>query len=1326
MKLYMMNKQQGRMILESVQNGPLIWPTIEENGVTRPRKYSELTHAEAIQADCDAKATNIILQGLTPEVYALQGDDPIDAINHMMSFLSAVVTSRYPTTNNQLRNSSNPRTYTPGASGTNSGKQRTDKVLLVQAQENGQILHEEELAFLPDPGIAEDPSPSSTPTRVEVLKELSKVSMVNTSLKKLKHHLAGFDVVVKERTKATTITEGSWSVSMNVHECKKCLKLETELLNKKDFIEKDTYDKLFRSYTTLEKHCISLEVDTQLNQEIFQRDNSVSNQSDPSFDQYFELNELKALSQEKDTDIKKLKERIKSLSGNMNKDNVKKDIDEIETINIELDHKEKGLIIAALRDELKKLKRKALVYNVVTTNTISPEMLKIDVEPLAPRLLNNRTVHSDYLRLTQEQVAILREVVQIILWYLDSDCSKHMTGDRSQLTNFINKFLGTVKFRNDHVEKIMGYGDYQIRNVTISKVYYVEGLGHNLFSVGQFCDSNLEVAFGQHTCFIRNLEADIGIFIGYAPTKKAFQIYNRCTRRINETIHVDFDELTAMAFEHSSLEPALHEMTPATINSGLVPNPPPVTSVDLPAPKVIAPIDDVVAPEPAESTGSPSSTTVDQDAPSASNSQTSPKTQSLVISNDAEEENHDLDVAHMNNDLLFSIPIPENDYESFSSNVIPTVVHTSAPNSEHVNKWTKDHPLDNIIDKVMVITLKWIYKVKLNELGGILKNKARLVTGYRQEKGINFEESFSPVARLDAIRIFLAFDAHMNLIVYQMDVKTTFLNGILREEVYVSSIWVETSSLRVSKYALESLKKYGMESSDPVDTPIVEKSKMDEDLKGKAVDPTYYRGMVGTLMYLTSSRPDLTFTVYMCARYQAKPTEKKLHAVKRIFKYLRGTVNRGLWYPKDYFIALTPYADADHVGCQDTIRIQDNEMTPATISSGIVQKSSSSTPYVPPSRNDWDLLFQSMFDELLNPSPSVDRQAPKFIVPIVDVIPPEQADSTGSPSSTPVDQDAPSPSKSHTTAETQSSVIPQDVEEDNLDIEVAHMGNDPLFSVMILEVTSAQSSSTEALTQSYWIEAMQEELNEFKRLKVWELVPRPDRVMTISYSDISRICRPQEHGSLSDGYEDRVFERGIFINQSKYTLESLKKYGFESCDPVDTPMVEKSKLDEDKEGKAVDPSHYRGMIVTLLYLKASRPDLQFAICMCAWYQARPTEKHVHAVKRIFRYLRGTVHRGLWYTKDSSVALTAFADADHAGCQDTCRSTSGSVQFLGERLISWSSKSQKSAAVSCIEAEYITLYGCCAQILWMLCLNSMDAIITFGLWPWIQQNSNVLG
>ncbi|GJW30941.1 hypothetical protein Tco_0047816 [Tanacetum coccineum] len=140
-------------------------------------------------------------------------------------------------------------------------------------------------------------------------------------------------------------------------------------------------------------------------------------------------------------------------------------------------------------------------------------------------------------------------------------------------------------------------------------------------------------------------------------------------------------------------------------------------------------------------------------------------------------------------------------------------------------------------------------------------------------------------------------------------------------------------------------------------------------------------------------------------------------------------------------------------------------------------------------------------------------------------------------------------------------------------------------------------------------------------------------------------------------------------------------------------MVEKSKLDEDPQGKVVDPTHYRGMVGTLMYLISSRPDLTFSVCMCARYQAKPTKKHLHAIKRIFKYLRGTVDRVLWYPKDSSIALTAYADADHAGCQDTRRSTSRSTQLLGDRLVSWSLKRQKSAAISNTEAEYIALSGC---------------------------------
>ncbi|GJV78631.1 retrovirus-related pol polyprotein from transposon TNT 1-94 [Tanacetum coccineum] len=596
------------------------------------------------------------------------------------------------------------------------------------------------------------------------------------------------------------------------------------------------------------------------------------------------------------------------------------------------------------------------------------------------------------------------------------------------------------------------------------------------------------------------------------PDLSFFHVFGALCYPTNDSENLDFDELTAMASEHNSSGPALHEMTPATISSGLMPNPPPSTQFVPPSR-----IYNRLAPVLVVSIGSPSSTNVDQDAPLPSDSQTTPETQSPIIHNDVEEDNHNIEVAYMGNDPYFGNPIPKiYSDQSSSSDSIHTIVHPDHQISEHNSKWTKDHPLENIIgelarpvstrlqlheqallsmqeelnefellgvwelvpqpDKVMVITLKWIYKVKLDKLGGILKNKARLeARGYRQEEGIYFEESFALVARLEAIRIFLVFSAHMNMVIYQMDVKTAFLNGNLQEEVYVNQqdgFMDPDNPNHVYK-----LKKalYGLKQAPRAWYDMLSSFLISQDFSKGSVDPTLFIHREGKELLLVQI-----------------------------------------------------YVD--------------------------------------------DIIFVASTPELCD-----------------------------------------------------------------------------LFAKIMC--------------------------SKFKMSMMGKI-------------------------SFFLGLQISQSPRGIFINQSKYALESLKKYGFDSCDPVDTPMVEKSKLDEDKEGKAVDPSHYRGMIGTLLYLTASRPDLQFAICMCARYQARPTEKHLHAVKRIFRYLRGTVNRGLWYPKDSSIALTAFADADHAGCQDTRRSTSGSMQFLGDRLVSWSSKRQKSAAISSTKAKYIPLSGCCAQILWM--------------------------
>nr|GEW25033.1 retrovirus-related Pol polyprotein from transposon TNT 1-94 [Tanacetum cinerariifolium] len=569
----------------------------------------------------------------------------------------------------------------------------------------------------------DEPNLSASTTIVDVLKELPKVSMVSSCLKKQKFHLASFDMVVKERTTPTAITKDTWGFE------------RTKACFRDDIIP---FVKALKELFTSFDQCLIDEVTEVQN---------VLKQIELAVEQHlFEINDLKAQAQAKNTMILKLKEKLHSFSGDVNERNVKREVEEIGTLNIELDHKvtklvaenehlkqtykqlydsikssrEKVLVITALKEQLNKLKGKAIITEVVSLNPIDPELLKVDVAPLALKLRKNRIAHTDYIRHTQEEAATLREIIE-----------------SERLLNPLNTSL-----------------DYA----------WVERAGSE--------PKTYKEALTQ-SCWIEAMQEELN----------------------------EFERLEVWE---------------------LVPRP----------------------------------------------------------------------------------------------------------------------------DQVMVITLKWIYKVKLDELGGILKNKARLVArGYRQEEGIDFEESFSPVTRLEAIRIFLAYAVHRNMVVYQMDVKTAFLNGNLREEVYVSQpdgfvdpdnpnhvyklkkalyrlkqaprAWYDMLSsfllsqdfskgsvdptlfirkngnelllvqiyvddiifvastlelcdlfatlmcskfkmsmmgkisfflglqisqsprgifINQSKYALESLKKYGFESCDPVDTPMVEKSKLDEDREGKAVD----------------------------------------------------------------------------------------------------------------------------------------------------------------------------------------------------------------------------------------------------------------------------------------------------------------------------------------------------------------------------------------------------------------------------------------------------------------------------------------------------------
>nr|GEY87804.1 retrovirus-related Pol polyprotein from transposon TNT 1-94 [Tanacetum cinerariifolium] len=641
----------------------------------------------------------------------------------------------------------------------------------------------------------------------------------------------------------------------------------------------------------------------------------------------------------------------------------------------------------------------------------------------------------------------LTKVVQIVLWYLDSGCSKHMTENRLRRLNFVKKFIGTVQFGNDHFGAIMGYGDYVVSESVISRskkhthkpkakntnlevlntlhmdlcgpirvqtingkkyilvivddysrftwvkflrskdetpkvvikfttqiqvglnktVRYVrtdngtEFVNHTMTEyyerIGIFHQKSVPRTPQQNgvverrnctlaeaartmlifskalmflwaeavatTCYTQNYSlihtrhhktpyelvhtkkpdltffrvfgalcyptndsqdlgklqptADTKIFVGYAPGKKGYRIYNKRTRRIMETIH---DPLLLFDAWTNKLRPCTQS---GSCNSLCTP-----TNKELEI--LFQPMfDEYLEPPRAErpdsptqavhvlvsSAGTPLSTTIDQDAPSPYISPSSSALQS------------------------HSLP--------------PGVVVEPYFMDEHTVAPVDTNPFELVPqpDCVMIIALKWIYKVKLDEYGDVLKNKSRLVAkGYRQEEGIDFEESFA-----------------------LMDIKTAFLNGDLKEEVYVSQPegFVDPDHLthvyRLKK-ALYSLKQAPQAWYDTLLRFLLDnsfsKGAVDPTLFtrkiGTPVDQTHFRSMVDSLMYLTASRPNLVFAVCMYARYQAKPTKKHLEALKWVFWYLKGTINWGLWYLNDTAMALTAYADADHAGCQDTRR----------------------------------------------------------------------------------------------------------------------------------------------------------------------------------------------------------------------------------------------------------------------------------------------------------------------------------------------------------------------------------------------------------------------
>ncbi|GJY41983.1 retrovirus-related pol polyprotein from transposon TNT 1-94 [Tanacetum coccineum] len=484
-----------------------------------------------------------------------------------------------------------------------------------------------------------------------------------------------------------------------------------------------------------------------------------------------------------------------------------------------------------------------------------------------------------------------------------------MTGDRSQLTNFVNKFLGTVKFGNDHVPKILGYGNYQIVNVMISRVYYVEGLGHNLFFVWQFFDSNLEVAFRQHTCFIRNLEG-----VDLLTRSRGNNLYTLSLRDMMVSSPI------CLLSKASKTKSWLWHRRLSHLNFGAI-NHLARHGLVRGLPKLKFEKDHLC---------------------SACAMGKSKKKPHKPKSEDTNQEK--LYLLHM--DLCGPMRVAS------------------------VNgKKSKDEAPDFIIKFLKMIQVRLLVTVRRIITNNGTESVYQTLREYYEKIGISHETS-------------VALSPQQNGVVKRRN--CTLIKAAHTMLIYAKAplfFWAE--AVATARYT----QNRSIVRLRPGKTPY-------EILHDKPPDLSFFH-VFGALCYPINDSENL------------------------------GSYNRRL-------ILLTAMA-SEHSSSGPAL----HEMNLVTISSGLVPNPPPSTQFVPPSRTDWDILFQPLFDELLTPLPSVDLPAPEVIAPIDEVVAPVLAVSTGSPSSTTVDQDAPSP--------------------------IAHMGNDPYFGILIPEVPSNQSSSSDCI-----------------------------------------------------------------------------------------------------------------------------------------------------------------------------------------------------------------------------------------------------------------------
>nr|GEY56725.1 retrovirus-related Pol polyprotein from transposon TNT 1-94 [Tanacetum cinerariifolium] len=673
----------------------------------------------------------------------------------------------------------------------------------------------------------------------------------------------------------------------------RCLKLEAELSNLRDKSHNDNHNELVNRFSNLEVYHLNLQLKYQNLKDSFGNNLPTPAQDTPDFDSLCNRKNASFPSRKGQRHQTIEKANLSLARDPAKNEKIKQHYKELYDF-IKITRAKHIEQVTALITENVNLKAQILnnvnsvVKDHVKPTVLAPGKYAIDVEPLPPHLRNNREAHFDYLEHLKESIETIREIVEeakvvrpldssivsacrytkhsqeLLEYAIGTCCSKHITRDHSRLINFVKKFIGIVRFENDHYGAIIGYGDYVIGDSVISRVYYVEGLGHNLFSVRQFCDSDLEVTFRKHSCYVRDIgwtpqqndvvkrrnrtlvEAAQTMLIFFKAlmflwaeavatacyTQNRSLIHTRHNKTPYELVHNKKPNITffrvfgALCYPTNDSKdlgklqptadigifvgyaprmkgPAPSFLTPGQISSGLVPNPVPAAPYVPPTNKdleiLFQPMfDEYLEPPlqvPVNSAGTPSSTTIDQEAHSQKSTYVSQTLHHLgkwsknhpldnVIGNPSRPVSTRKQLATDALWCLYNSVLSKVKPKNFKSAITKDCWFQAIQDEIHEFDRLQVWELVPQPDYVMIIALKWIYKVKLDEYGDVLKNKARLVAkGYRQEEGIDFKESFAPVARIDTIRIFIANTASKNMTIYQMDVKTAFLNGELKEEV---------------------------------------------------------------------------------------------------------------------------------------------------------------------------------------------------------------------------------------------------------------------------------------------------------------------------------------------------------------------------------------------------------------------------------------------------------------------------------------------------------------------------------------------------------------